>query len=223
MFLFDTHVHTSEVSPCGSVPADEIVKLYKKAGFSGLLITDHYYSTYFENLADMPWKEKINCYLTGYRAAKIEGKKQGIDVLLGAELKFDSKPNDYLLFGISEDFLYRYPNLNHYSIQSFYRLAKDNDILVFQAHPFRPGLIKEKPDYLDGVEVYNGNPRHHSHNDMALQFAEENNLLKSSGSDCHEICDVGRGGIKTKKRVQTIMDLKHALINQEAWLVQTDR
>ena len=46
-----------------------------------------------------------------------------------------------------------------------------------QAHPFRTGLTREDPALLDGVEVFNGNARHDSHNDDALRFARENGLL----------------------------------------------
>lgn len=38
-------------------------------------------------------------------------------------------------------------------------------------------------------------PHHHSRNELALQFAEENSLPIVSGSDAHEKHMVGRGGI----------------------------
>ena len=43
LMLLDTHVHTSQVSPCGKVPAEEMIELYKEAGYGGVIITDHYY------------------------------------------------------------------------------------------------------------------------------------------------------------------------------------
>ena len=39
---YDTHVHTSETSICGKVDAKTLVRLYKKAGYTGVVITDHY-------------------------------------------------------------------------------------------------------------------------------------------------------------------------------------
>ena len=50
-------------------------------------------------------------------------------------------------------------------------------------------------DLLDGLEVYNGNPRHDSQNDKALSYAEKHNLKMISGSDFHENEDLARGGI----------------------------
>ena len=69
------------------------------------------------------------------------------------------------------------------------------DCLIYQAHPFRPGLRAASPADLDGVEVYNGNPRHNSHNELALRFALDSGLAMSSGSDAHQIEDIARGGI----------------------------
>ena len=43
LMLLDTHVHTCQVSPCGKVPAKEMIELYKEAGYGGVIITDHYY------------------------------------------------------------------------------------------------------------------------------------------------------------------------------------
>jgi len=50
IYKYDTHVHTKEVSPCGKVPAIEVVKLYKDAGYHGIVITDHYCDSFFESL-----------------------------------------------------------------------------------------------------------------------------------------------------------------------------
>ena len=43
IYKYDIHTHTSEVSPCGKVEAEKVVELYKEAGYTGIVITDHYY------------------------------------------------------------------------------------------------------------------------------------------------------------------------------------
>ena len=50
-------------------------------------------------------------------------------------------------------------------------------------------------EYLDGVEVLNLNPRHDSHNDLALAYAKEHHLIMTAGSDCHRPGDQGTTGI----------------------------
>ena len=42
-FLLDMHMHTKETSSCGEVPAAEVGRLYKEAGYQGIMITDHYH------------------------------------------------------------------------------------------------------------------------------------------------------------------------------------
>ena len=93
---YDTHVHTSEVSSCGKVDANTLVQLYKKAGYSGIVITDHYTKDYFESLPYTNWQQKVDQFLSGYTTAFEEGKEVGLKVILGMELRFSENFNDYL-------------------------------------------------------------------------------------------------------------------------------
>jgi predicted metal-dependent phosphoesterase TrpH len=195
LYLYDVHVHTSETSICGKVDAKTLVHMYKKAGYDGLVITDHYAGDYFETLHVRSWKDKINEFLRGYRIALQEGKKLGINVLLGIELRFDENWNDYLIYGIDENFLYENKYLYEMNIKTFHEYVRDTPVLIYQAHPFRPAVFPEKPEYLDGIEVYNGNPRHDSHNEKAAEYAKRHNLKMLSGSDFHQTGDLARGGI----------------------------
>lgn len=201
-YLYDTHVHTSEVSPCGFVPGAEMVRLYKEAGYQGIIITDHYYNHYFNELGEIPWKEKADCYLSGFRAASEEGKRIGLKVILGIELSFqENNNNDYLIFGIDESFIYENPELYKMTLKTFRESIQGQNIFIFQAHPFRKGVKPAPPILLDGVEIFNANPRHESHNDLAYSFAKENNLIMLNGSDAHRIEDVGGGGIYLKEEI----------------------
>ncbi len=220
MFKLDTHVHTSEVSPCGNVTAIDTVNLYKESDYNGIIITDHYYKAYFDKMGDISWDEKINNFLAGYRAAKMQGDNVGVKVFLGAEFTFEFSPNDYLAYGITEAFLKDNPMLYNYSMVDFYKVAKKNGLLVCQAHPFRPYLTPEKPELLDGIEVYNGNPRHNSQNNLALEYAIEHNLKMLSGSDCHEICDVGRGGIVLNSEISSSEELLYVLENERVGMIR---
>lgn len=194
-FKFDTHIHTSETSPCGVISGAELIHLYKDSGYQGLVITDHYRSDIFRSFHYHSWEDKIEAYLKGYRAAYKEGKKLGLRVLLGIEISFEESLNDYLVYGIDEDFLLNNKELYKLGLKKFKQLAKDNGILVYQAHPFRPYITPADPNYLDGVEIFNGNRRHDSHNASAYAFAKDNNLKMLSGSDFHQEEDLASGGI----------------------------
>lgn len=195
MFLLDTHVHTAEVSVCGHVPAREMVKRYRRAGYDGIVVTDHYHQEYFKRQPG-DWRSKAERYLRGYRAAKAAGDRLGLRVYLGMEWRNEYAPNDYLIFGIDEGFVLENPALYRYSLRELRPLIEENHLLLYQAHPFRPHMtLPERDGLLDGVEAFNGNPRHHSRNELALSYAKRHRLLISSGSDAHEVGDVGIGGM----------------------------
>ena len=97
MFKTETHLHTKEVSPCGYIFANEMVKKYHENGYKTLIITDHLeeytIGTYFE----LNWEEKVDKFLSGYNIAKQEGNKLGVNVLFGAEIRFTGEYNHYLV------------------------------------------------------------------------------------------------------------------------------
>lgn len=195
LYKYDTHVHTDETSPCGKVKAVELVRMYKDSGYSGIVITDHYYKGFFDLLSEETWTEKVDKYLEGYKKAYDEGKKLGINIILGMEIRFNESPNDYLVYGFDENFLKENSELYSLTLKEFKELIKNSDILIYQAHPFRTGMSRDWVDLMDGIEIFNGNPRHDSHNDLAYSLAEVKKLKMLSGSDFHQVQDLARGGI----------------------------
>lgn len=194
-FKYDTHVHTSETSRCGKIDAETVVRLYKNAGYHGIVITDHYIREFFENMPDTDWNKKIDRYLSGYNKAFEEGKRTGLTVILGMELRFEENINDYLVYGFDKEFLYDNPMLYKMNIESFKQFIENTPLLVYQAHPFRTTSTPANPKYLHGIEIYNGNPRADSHNQLAFDRAVKYNLKMLSGSDFHREEDLARGGI----------------------------
>ncbi len=211
MFKIDTHVHTLETSLCARIEAAEIIRLYKEAGYQGVIITDHYYDLYFENLIGLSWDEKIDQFLRGYHHAMEEGSKQGLKVFLGMEIRFTENPSDYLVYGITEQFLRENKELYTLGLKEFKKRIDKENILIFQAHPFRKHMIVAAPEDIHGVEVYNGNCRQNSNNELALTFAKEHSLLMSSGSDFHMPEDLARGGMIFEQEIITTTDFIDAL------------
>ena len=215
MFLYDTHVHTSEVSPCSEVSAERLVQLYIAAGYDGIVITDHYAPGICdpEDEAGLTHKMAVERYLLGYENAK-KAAAGRLTVLLGMELRFHGMNNDFLVFGMTEEFLWKYPDIRRMNPRSFHSLSKKEGLLFFSAHPFRNAMTVISSDCIDGVEIMNGHPRHDSRNYLAKAFAEKSNLLKSSGSDCHAVGEEARGGIIVKERIQNNEDLVKCLRHQ---------
>ena len=222
MYKIDTHVHTAEVSPCGVVKAKEIVKLYKESGYYGLIITDHYGDYFFHNHEKLDWNDKIDKLLTGYYKARDEAEKEGLLVLLGIEINFLWSSNDYLIYGLNEEFLKENRNLHHLDLKEFKELIKQEKAVIYQAHPFRPGMEILDPEFLDGVEVFNGNPRHNSRNDLAYKYSLENDLKMLSGSDFHQEEDLARGGIITDKKINNMEEFIGILAADDYQLLTSD-
>ena len=216
---YELHYHTAEVSSCSKVSAADSVYLYRNKDYEGIVVTDHYTRQFFEQVDDISWDEQIDRYLSGFDLAARTGSLLGMDVLPGMEIRFDDNYNDYLVYGIDRAFLLDNPELYKLGIRSFHELAKQNNLLVYQAHPMRNGMTIVNPRRLDGLEGYNGNPRHDSRNDIAGIWAKKYELPILSGSDFHEYGDEGRGGVVFSHPVQDRQTLVAALANQAYTLI----
>lgn len=216
----EMHVHTSQASPCAHVSADRIPAMYRNAGYDGIVITDHCCKWARDRLGAESPEEYMECFLNGYRTAKKAAEETGFLVLLGAEINLPDSPNDYLLYGTEEEFFQKYPQLYTLSLRELYPLCRKNDILLFQAHPYRTYCTPAKPEYLDGAESYNGNPRHNNQNQLAAGWASQNHLICSSGSDFHETEDLARGGIETLQPIHNNRELCRSLTEGSYRLIQ---
>ena len=116
---------------------------------------------------------------------------------------------------MTEDFLRNNGNLMKLYPKKFYKLAKANNMLVVQAHPFRKLMIRTNPEYLDGTEVHNGKADIES-NLKAAKWAEENKMaIRVSGSDFHRPKNLAVGGIITNEPIKTNDDLLRILRSGE--------
>ena len=207
IYKIELHCHTAETSPCGRVGARELVQLYKQAGYDGLVITDHFTASVEGSPEDCDWNTVLNKFLSGYRTAFDEGKKQGIKVYLGAEIRFPQNMNDYLVFGLDEKLLKAMPWVYCSSLEEFFNIAEQNGLLIIQAHPYRNPCSPAPVEFLHGIEVYNGHKGHDSHNEEALTLANKNGLIPTTGSDCHYLHAVGTAAIRTSVLPETVKDI----------------
>ena len=198
----ELHAHTDESSGCGKMPAEELIGRFKGAGYGAIVITDHLVG---RKDSEESCAERARKWLAGYKNAKAAGERVGVNVLLGAEVRFASRPEDILIFGMKEEYapwLFEVMDSDMEQAE-FYRLMKEKGLLVVQAHPFRKGLVRLDQQYLDGSEVYNGNARHDNRHDLAHEFGlgGGEKFIKISGSDAHQTMDVARGGVISEKPI----------------------
>lgn len=210
-FKTELHAHTSPASGCSEIQPEYLIEVYKKMGYTSVAVTNHF--TFHEDVTDI--KAKIDSYLDDYYKTLEFGKKEGLNVLLGAEIRFSENYNDYLVYGISEEDLYTIEGLLSKGIDNFYKEFKSDRNLIFQAHPFRNGMEPVNPESLDGIEVYNLHPGHNSRVGLAAQYAKEHDFLIIGGTDYHHFGHEGLGGIFTKEPVTDSFMLAKILKNKE--------
>ena len=223
MTKLEMHIHTAEGDKVAKVGGADIVRMYQEAGYTGVVITDHYFSIFFDwfqnELGQGQHKDIIDRWLRGYYAARNEGEKRGFTVLSGAEVRFDGTINDYLIYGLEPEFFYQAPLLNRLNNLNELLQVLPKDVCVVQAHPFRNGMTVTDPSPLFGIETYNGGTDLFR-NQMAKMYAEHYNKMQTSGSDFHYAHDLAKGGICTEHKIKTSKDLISVLRSGEYTLIK---
>ena len=223
MYKYELHAHTSECDLVAKLSGGELVRAYADQGYSGMVITDHYFSIFFdwfrEELEGKSHKEILDRWLRGYESARNEGEKIGFTVLPGAEVRIDGTINDYLVYGLEIEDLYRLPLLNRMnSIDEVLDILPERTCVV-HAHPFRENMTVRDPGRFFGIEVHNGGTDPFR-NQLAKVWAEHYGKAMTSGSDCHGPWAVGKGGIITENPIYTPTDLVQVLRGRNYQLIQ---
>lgn len=226
MNKIELHIHTSEGDKFAHDSGAEIVKMYAEKGYQCLVITNHYFSPFFnwfkDELEGADHKTIINRYLKGYYAARNEGEKLGITVLPGAEVRLKNSSNDYLVYGLNEEDFYNLPLLNTLNNVDELIDVLPKETCVVQAHPFRNKMTVFDPKNLFGIEVFNYGTEPFR-NEMARLFALHYGKPMTSGSDFHGSGHLAKGGIISNKKVLTPKDLVEVLRSGEYSLIETKR
>jgi len=222
-YWYETHVHTSESSRCGQNSAAAQVRAYKKRGYTGIIITDHFihgWRRYFP----LSWKAKIKHVVSGYEAAKKEGIKCGLDVFFGWE--FTVNGLDFLTYGLDKNFLFEHPHLDKLSLPEYSSLIRKSGGYLAQAHPYRDrsnegNKFPVEPKFIDGLEVYNALDARSANNanKKAFAFAQAHSLPMQAGSDSHGVNIPIVSGIKLGKRADSIFDIIEAIKTRKMELI----
>lgn len=213
MFKYEMHVH-SKISGGGDDIVNHIEALRKK-GFSGMVITNHFFRGDTKVSRSLPWNEFVDAYAADYEKGKKIAKLYDFDLLFGIE-EHVGDGREVLVYGITPDFLYTHPEIKRAEINDFVALVHKAGGLVFQAHPFRdrwyianPTPLKELP-ILDGFEVYNAG-NHDDENLKAEEFSKSKACRLIAGSDAHSSKDAGKTGIISNVRLRTEKELVSCL------------
>ncbi len=208
MYKYETHCHTNPVSACGRVGVRETLEFYKKMGYDGVFITNHFLDGNIGIDWKTPVKEKLDFYFSDYEKGVQIGKEIGIKVFLGIEMSYGG--TDFLVYGLDKEWYYEHTDIleERKSRQLPYMMGEG--ALVVQAHPFREASyidhIRLFPRGVEGVEVLNAD-RTDDENKMADIYATFYGFLKTAGSDNHWGEGVKRlAGLECDERIENEAD-----------------
>ncbi len=197
LYKYDTHLHTQESSACASISGAGQARLYKKLGYSGIIVTDHFFNGNTTVPQNLPWEERVERFSLGYEHALEEGKKIGLSVFFGWEESFQG--TDFLVYGLDKEWLLKHPEILNWDIEEHYiKIHRDGGYIV-HAHPFRQAdyilEIRLFPEYEDAVEIINGGNRNPEYNKKAMEYAKIQDKPVTGGSDAHHGDSVHAGMI----------------------------
>lgn len=204
----ELHSHSSGISMCSEVSGEKLLKLYFECGADAVVITNHFTPQFFDK-KDV--EAELERYAGEYRLMKKAGTEYDINVILGIEIRFSENMNDYLVYGIDESDLKKAYKYLDKGIDAFYSGFKSDNNIIFQAHPFRDGMVLANPESVDGVEVFNMHPNHNSRIAIAAKYAREKNFKICGGTDFHHVGHQGCCFIRTKFKPRNSFDIAKVL------------
>ena len=216
-YLYETHLHTREGSACGISRAREYIGKYLDLGYTGIIVTDHFFRGNCRADRNLPWNKWVPEFCRGYEAAREEGERRGLDVFFGWEETVDG--NDFLVYGLDKAWLLEHPEAAEWTRKKQFNEVRRNGGCVVLAHPFRfVNSIKRFPgssEYVDAIEAANSGNEPIS-DALAWAYAKELNVPITAGSDIHYAGDISPDvvfGVYLSKRMESINDFVNAVRN----------
>lgn len=196
MYKYETHVHTSETSACASANGAAQAMFYKSKGYTGIVVTDHFFNGNTSVPHELPWEEKVNRFCLGYEKAKEQGDKIGLDVFFGWEYSYHGA--DLLTYGLDKQWLLKHPIVMDMDVNSYCDFVREQGGIIVHAHPFREAdyiaMIRLFPRKCDACEIINS-CRSDFENNMAKHYAESYGLRPFAGSDNHSAAQEKLNGV----------------------------
>ena len=187
MYLYETHCHTSPVSACGKACVEDTVFFYKKLGYDGIFITNHFLDgNICYDIRNLSYDEQIHFYFSDFEEGSRIGKRVGLKVFPGVELSYQG--TDFLIYGLDKEWYLAHPEIMEMKKSEELPFMMKEGALVIQAHPYREEFyidhIRLFPRCVHGVEIINSSQAAYM-NDMAAIYAKQYGLVETSGSDNH--------------------------------------
>ncbi len=219
MIKVETHCHSGG-SWCATCDLDGLFSDYKRAGYGGVVITNHYSYAEYKRLGFETEREYAKYFLELIDKATLVGKNYGMKVFYGIEVRLNACGTEYVLYGFTKDFLLDNANIYEFTQEQLFKISNSFGILMYQSHPFREGVKVGNPKFMHGAEYFNGHYDHVNNNSLARKFCEDNNLIKMSGTDFHDKDQPITAGIYIPESINDSFELTEYVKSGQAKLIQ---
>ena len=116
-FKYETHLHTKEGSACADSTGAQMVRAHYEAGYSGVIITDHFFNGNTTIPSNIPWEKRVDLLYAGYNNAVEAARNLPFSVFFGWE--YADSGTEFLTYGLGKDFLLSHPDLLSWSVEKY--------------------------------------------------------------------------------------------------------
>ena len=212
-YLYETHLHTCEASKCGRVHGEDYIPYMMEKGYSGMIVTDHFFNGNTCVPADLSWKERVEIYCSGYERALKAAEGKDFNVMFGVEFNFNK--DEYLLYGVDKKWLLDNESIMQMTRHELFDAVHKAGGIMIQAHPYRErdylSDIKLAPSAVDGIEVYNA-ANSANMNALGFEYCTKLGLPMTAGSDIHYFHEKEMGAMSFESKINSVEEFAAAVI-----------
>ncbi len=192
---------------------------FKRLGYTGIFVTDHFLNGNTTVPESLPWPDRIELFCHGYNMAAQKGREIGLDVYFGWESSYGCA--HFLTYGLNQDWLLANPDILSWDLPRYCDRVHEAGGVIVHAHPFREGvdIVQLVPNHVDAVEVFNcGTSDEHNRNarDYAISFG----LPMVGGSDIHSVESARLYGMEFSRRLRGSHEYMTAIKSGEGAIME---
>ena len=208
MYKYETHLHSSPASKCGSYSVRDNLEFYKKMGYDGIFLTNHFINANIGCDRTLPYEEQVEFFFKDIEEGERIADEVGIKFFWGVETS--CLGTDFLVYGLSKEWYLEHPEIVSVPAKEMLTIMAEAGALLIHAHPFREASyidhIRLFPYHVHAIEVDNCGNKDFQ-NDMAKMYADCYGIHCAAGTDNHIAGDVPRlAGVEFDDPIESIED-----------------
>lgn len=192
---------------------EKFIRTARKRGLTALALTEHFDVSNFKEIY-----QKIN---EKYEYKNDYFDVNGFKVFTGIEIDVQGNANILVIGNLNSIYELRdmFPDNiteeNFMTINELTQIAREKNMLIIGAHPFRPKNLLHTYDnlYVRGLDAVELNGSDIKMKKEMYEYAEDLNMPLTAGSDSHTVFQLGTVRNYIEKDCNTVEELREEIIN----------